>query len=85
MNGIDPVVAEMRRMYLSPAQNAVEEAREFIREWGQVDGSHHKAWVIDQVLRILLNTEEEYTAWVADYEKEDMDGDWYEWDAGIAP
>jgi hypothetical protein len=28
----------------------------FIERYGQIDGSHHKQWVIDQVARILLGT-----------------------------
>ena len=28
-------------------------AMEFIESYGQIDGSHHKSWVIDQVARIL--------------------------------
>lgn len=40
--------------------------------YGQVDGDHHKAWVIDQVVRLLA---------AHDYESIiDMD-----WDIGIAP
>ena len=31
-------------------------ALEFIEHYGQVDGEHHKQWVIDQVARILLGT-----------------------------
>jgi hypothetical protein len=28
----------------------------FIEAYGQIDGSHHKTWVLDQVARILLGT-----------------------------
>lgn len=28
----------------------------FIEKYGQIDGAHHKTWVIDQVARILLGT-----------------------------
>ena len=31
-------------------------ALDFIESYGQTDGSHHKQWVIDQVVRILLGT-----------------------------
>lgn len=31
----------------------VELALEFIRKDGGIDGAHHKAWVLDQVARIL--------------------------------
>lgn len=29
----------------------------FIERYGQIDGEHHKAWVLDQVSRILHGTE----------------------------
>jgi hypothetical protein len=28
----------------------------FIEMYGQIDGEHHKAWVLDQVARILMET-----------------------------
>jgi hypothetical protein len=28
----------------------------FIESYGQIDGGHHKAWVLDQVSRIMLGT-----------------------------
>jgi len=28
----------------------------FIEVYGQIDGSHHKAWVLDQIARILKGT-----------------------------
>lgn len=46
---------------------------------GQIDGSHHKTWVIDQIVRAL--TGDNYEAWVTEYEE---NGE-YEWDRGIAP
>ena len=35
----------------------VDWAMTYIALYGQIDGAHHKAWVIDQVARILLGTE----------------------------
>lgn len=40
-------------------QCRIEEAIDIITEYGDVDGSHHKQWVIDQVLRSLLGCEYE--------------------------
>ena len=40
--------------------------------YGQIDGDHHKAWVIDQVVRLL-----------AAHEYEDLID--LDWDTGIAP
>lgn len=51
--------------------------------YGQIDGAHHRLWVIDQMVRALLG-EEEYNKWVEAYETPDGE-DYYEWDTGIAP
>ena len=71
-------------MDLTNHDNKVNEALDFLYESGQVDGTHHKAWVIDQVVRIL--TGDGYDDWVANYEKPDEGDDpddGYEWDVGI--
>jgi len=61
----------------------IEEALELIVRFGGIDGSHHKDWVIDQVVRIL--TGDNYEQFV--YEAcQGEDGDWtYSWDYGVAP
>lgn len=49
----------------------------------QPDGSHHKDWVIDQMVRALVG--DGYDRWVAD-RKNGIDGpETYSWDVGIAP
>lgn len=51
--------------------------------YGQIDGDHHKAWVIDRMVRFL--TGDKYEAFVA-YAKEGEDGpETYGWDEGIPP
>lgn len=50
-------------------------------DYGQIDGAHHKAWVIDQMVRKLLGSDEAYQEWVATYCGDDE----YEWDTGVAP
>ena len=57
----------------------IEAALEYAYQYGQIDGGHHKAWVIDQMVKALLG--KKYEAWIKDYED---DGE-YEWDKGIAP
>jgi hypothetical protein len=53
-------------------------------QYGSTEGGHHKAWVIDQMCRALLD-EHEYDGFVA-LAKDGKDGpDTYEWDEGIAP
>ena len=46
---------------------------------GDIDGGHHKMWVIDQMLRTLLG--DQYAAWREEYEERGK----YQWDEGIAP
>lgn len=43
----------------------------WITKYGQVDGSHHKAWVLDQVMRILKGGEIELTqaSWSSGYKE----------------
>lgn len=57
----------------------IERALETAWSSGQVDGSHHKMWVIDQMVREL--TKDGYEAFKTDYEE---DGE-YEWDEGVPP
>jgi len=57
------------------------EAIMIAHRYGGCDGAHHQRWVIDQMVRKLVGSEEEYKKWVEEYEE---DGD-YEWDVGIAP
>lgn len=45
-----------------------------------VDGACHKQWVIDQMLRSLL--QEDYDTWVRAYNENDG---YQDWDTGIAP
>lgn len=54
-----------------------------LASYGQIDGAHHKTWVIDQIVRAL--TGDNYEAWVADYCNGEDGPDTYEWDEGIAP
>lgn len=50
--------------------------------FGMIDGSHHKQWVIDQILRSVL-TEPEYQDFL---KKMNADPAEYEpWDIGVAP
>lgn len=52
-------------------------------EFGQIDGDHHKAWTIDQMVRVLAG--ERYAALIEEY-RDGVDGpDTYTWDEGIAP
>lgn len=63
-------------------EERIKKALKYAWSYGQIDGGHHKMWVIDQMVRALL--EDEYEEWVKRYETPDGD-DYWEWDIGIAP
>ena len=69
---------------IEEAQARIEKALEFLYRYSQYDGEHHKAWVIDQVVRALMA--KDYEAWVAEFEGDPEDEDnHYSWDVGTAP
>lgn len=57
-----------------------EAALNIIYRFGTIDGAHHKQWVLDQVVRLLLDDKEVYARWKAGFTNQ---GYW--WDEGIAP
>ena len=59
----------------------IRQALELAFQYGQIDGAHHKDWVIDQMVYALFGDEWEYNKWVKTYEN---DGE-YKWDKGINP
>jgi hypothetical protein len=66
----------------------ITKAMEIIAQYGDIDGAHHKQWVLDQVVRVLVGDEEHYQQWLTEY-RGDYDPKWggyeYDWDEGIAP
>ena len=64
---------------LEELRGRVKRALEVAWGAGQVDGDHHKAWVIDQMVHHLLDSG--YDAYIAEYTK----GGSYTWDKGIPP
>ncbi len=58
----------------------IADAVEVAIRYGQISGDHHKAWVIDQMLRKLLGKDYERTI-----KESDPDGEYDPWDVGIAP
>lgn len=63
-----------------PEQIAIDEAVDIALQYGAIDGDHHKQWVIDQMLRVLLGTR--YEATIKEWCEDDCTS---EWDVGIAP
>ena len=74
---------------MESAVDRVQAALGIAWKYAMIDGSWHKMWTIDQMVRILCGSEEEYDAWIAEYKKpfinENGDVDYYDWDVGIAP
>ncbi|MFZ2992628.1 MAG: hypothetical protein WA061_02825 [Microgenomates group bacterium] len=73
---------ERQRPTITNKQRMINAIRIAIR-YGQIDGGHHKAWVIDQMVRELSG--DNYDEII----KESCDGEdgenTYDWDCGIAP
>lgn len=77
-------------------QERIQKALDLAVRYGGIDGDHHKAWVIDQMVRALTGCplvaatgcqgeSDEYRALVA-AAKDGTDGpDTYDWDCGIPP
>lgn len=72
---------EMSEQYLESKRhgNHLERIAAMIIDYGDIDGAHHKQWVLDQCLK--LATGESYTMMTAVY----LDLTGCEWDTGIAP
>lgn len=67
-------LVKQRDNYKSKVDNALGLAFEY----GQIDGSHHRIWCIDQMVRELAD---DYDNFIQEYEE---DGE-YTWDIGIHP
>ena len=64
-------------------RDKIRNAIAMIEDHGGYDGAHHKQWVLDQTLKILLG--EQYENWVKDYQ-DGVDGpETYLWEEGTAP
>ncbi len=61
----------------------IEAALELAVRYGQIDGGHHKMWVIDQMVRALVG--KKYDAFIAEANDGEDGPDTYEWDVGIPP
>lgn len=67
------------------ASERVKRALGVIFAYGSIDGDHHKAWVLDQVVRSLTGGGPWYDRWVRGFEKGDDGSKTYEWNKGIPP
>lgn len=67
---------------MSEAQR-ITAALDLAVRYGQIDGDHHKAWVIDQIVRVL--TGEGYERLIREANDGEDGPDTYSWNTGIAP
>lgn len=92
----DPYARGSLRIYMGPlvsalsallaaidADRRVTDALDVLTRYGQTDGAHHKAWVIDQAVRAL--TGDGYVEHVRAATAGRHGPDTYPWDTGIAP
>lgn len=68
---------------MNPAEKRIQEALRIADEYGSIDGSHHKMWVIDQMVQAL--TKIDYPVWVATHKAGEDGAETYNWDTGIPP
>jgi len=61
----------------------IKKAIDIAVKHGGIDGDHHKAWVIDQMLRILAG--DNYDVLVAEACAGEDGPNTYSWERGIAP
>ena len=61
----------------------IEEAIAVAIQYGGIDGSHHKDWVIDQMVRILAG--EDYDNIIKEACFGEDGENTYSWETGIAP
>lgn len=61
----------------------IQKAIDLAVQYGQIDGGHHKMWVIDQMVRILSG--DKYSEVVREACEGEDGPNTYDWDAGTAP
>ena len=64
-------------------EKKIKAAIELAVQYGGVDGGHHKAWVIDQMVRALAGND--YKSIVREACRGEEGDNTYSWDVGIAP
>jgi hypothetical protein len=74
---------EIIRAALAQSDDGKQAALEVAQRHGGTDGDHHKAWVIDQMVRAL--TGDGYDQFVTDTCAGEEGPDSYFWGVGIAP
>lgn len=66
-----------------PSETRMQNAIDIAIRYGGIDGDHHKAWVIDQMIRALAGSNYER---IVNEARSGEDGpNTYAWNEGIAP
>lgn len=65
------------------SKQKLEEVMDLIERYGQIDGSHHKQWVLDQIARVIKG--KDYKKWVKLMKAGEDGPDTYDYDEGCAP
>lgn len=60
----------------------IKDVLDLIMKYGGIDDSHHKQWLLNEIVEILSD---DYDKWVEDYNGGEDGPNTYEWDRGIAP
>ncbi len=80
-------IAQLLHVNIQTAMRAVpgprQQAIDLAIRYGQIGGAHHKAWVIDQMVRLLLG--KEYARVIKESCAGEDGPETYGWDVGIAP
>lgn len=64
-------------------EEKIQAAIDLAVKYGGIDGTHHKSWVIDQMVRVLAG--EKYEEIVREACDGEDGADTYSWEVGIAP
>ena len=78
----DTEIIQQRNSMLHQAWEERQKALSLINQYGGSDGAHHLTWVLDQVVRILVD---DYDEWVRKHNAGEDGPDTYAWNTGIAP
>ena len=79
-------------MYNSPLDITTENLRlristalQLAFDYGQIDGDHHKTWLIDQIVIALTGSNHEYVDFLEKHNTGKDGPNTYEWNQGVAP
>lgn len=81
---------------IAECKRRIKRAKQVAMNYGQIQGDHHRTWVLDQMVRALCGCPydkptdyyascESYERFVQEHNAGDAGPDTYDWDTGIAP